>query len=102
MPDSSRQASDSERAEAAQPADHRAVIALWPSLGEYADDIGAEYGTAKQHRRRNSIPDAYRSAVVSAARRRKFAGISFELLTKTAPDIRARRKQPVAAEAAHG
>lgn len=67
------------------PTTHRDVIDRWPSLREFADDIGVPYGTAKQMRRRNSIPDEYRSAVVEKAKERDIEGVSFELLTLTAP-----------------
>jgi hypothetical protein len=68
------------------------VINLWPSLGDFAADIGVSYGAAKQMRRRNSIPDEYRSAVVEKAATRGFKGISFELLIRIALP---RRTKPV-------
>lgn len=76
MPDSPRQ--DME------PASHREIIACWPSLQAYADDIGADYNTAKKHRQRNSIPGHYWGAIVSGAEQRQLRGISHELLAKTA------------------
>jgi hypothetical protein len=35
---------------------HRQIIDTWPSLPTFAADHGVKYGTAKQWRRRNSIP----------------------------------------------
>jgi hypothetical protein len=64
---------------------HRDVIDRWATLSDFAQDIGVSYDAAKQMRRRNSIGDDYRPAVVSHAARRGFAGITFELLTLTAP-----------------
>ena len=70
--------------------DHRAVIDLWPNLQAFARDIRVSYDTAKQMRRRNSIADRHRQAVVEAAEARGFSGISFELLTSTSPRSRER------------
>jgi hypothetical protein len=67
------------------PTTHRDVIDRWPSLRCFAGDIGVPYGTAKQMRRRNSIPDEYRAAVVEKAIARGIDGVTFELLTLTAP-----------------
>jgi hypothetical protein len=67
------------------PTSHRDVIDRWPSLRSFADDIGVPYGTAKQMRRRNSIPNEYRVTVVNVAIERQIPGITFELLTLTAP-----------------
>lgn len=78
------------------PSTHREVIDRWPSLRAFADDIGVAYGTAKAMRRRNSIPDEHRPSTVEAAARRDIEGISFELLTRTAPVTR-RAEQHVAA-----
>ena len=74
----------------AKPVDHAEIIALWPSLAEFAAAIAVDYGTAKQMRRRKSIPDEYRPAVVADAAARGIAGITFELLTTTAPARRQR------------
>lgn len=59
----------------------RDVIDQWPSLKEFADDIGVEYGTAKAARRRNSIPDEWRPRVIEKARARGIRGVTFESLT---------------------
>ena len=67
------------------PTCHRGVIALWPSLAEFARDTGIPYETAKAMRRRNSIGDGHRAAVIEQARNRGFAHVTFELLTRTAP-----------------
>lgn len=83
MPDSSRQAPGPLQ-------DHRDVIALWPDLAAFAADIGVATNTAKQMRRRNSIGDAHRAAVVAAARRRGFKGVTFQFLIQTSPAARAK------------
>lgn len=87
MSDSPRQA----------PQSHAEIIGLWPSLGEFAADIGVSYGTAKQMRRRNSIADDHRPAVVAKAEIRGLTGITFELLSRTAPVRRAKIDQGAAA-----
>lgn len=55
---------------------HFDIINLWPSLSEFADDIGVEYGTAKAMRRRGSIPVEYWPAVIRMATERGIDGIS--------------------------
>jgi hypothetical protein len=60
--------------------DFAAVVALWPSLSELAADLGIAYGVAKQWRRRNSIPADKWLALVAAAERRGFDGITLDLL----------------------
>ena len=67
---------------------HRDVIDLWPTLRDFADDIGVTYNTAKHMRRRNSIPDAHRAAAIDGAVRRELGELSFELLTRLAPSRR--------------
>lgn len=59
---------------------HSDIINLWPSLGDFADDIGVQYGTAKAMRRRNSIPSDRWYLVVSKAKDRKINGVSLEAL----------------------
>lgn len=69
------------------------MIGFWPSLAVFAADIGVEYGHAKRQKARNSIPDAYRPAVVAAARRRKIPGVTFKTLTISAARFRAKGKR---------
>jgi hypothetical protein len=59
---------------------HVDVINLWPSLSEFAADLGIEYGTAKAMRRRGSIPSEYWVAVVKNAERRDLADVTLEAL----------------------
>jgi hypothetical protein len=59
---------------------HADIIAKWPSLPEFAADLGVQYGTAKQWKRRSSIPDNYWLHVVGAAAARDFAGVTLEAL----------------------
>ena len=56
------------------------VINRWPSLNEFASDIGVEYVTAQVMRWRNSINSRHWSAVVAAAASRGFDGITLEAL----------------------
>ena len=62
---------------------HKTIIDKWPSLAEFASDIGARYGTAKAMRRRQSIPAKYWGLVVSKADERGIEGITFEALATT-------------------
>ena len=74
---------DSPEQALALPRSHRDIINLWPSLKDYAADIGADYGTAKKHRQRNSIPDGYRVAAVLGAQRRGLP-VSHDIIAATA------------------
>lgn len=67
------------------PANHRDIIGLWPSIKSFADETGIPYETAKQMRRRNSIGDEHRAAVIERAQARGFDAVTFELLVRTAP-----------------
>lgn len=59
---------------------HADLINLWPSLADFAADIGVEYGTAKAMRRRSSIPSEYWLAMVRSADVRTIAGVTLEAL----------------------
>lgn len=59
---------------------HRQIIQAWERLSDFAGDIGVTENTAKMMRQRDSIPADYWPTVVSAASRRKIAGITMELL----------------------
>lgn len=61
---------------------HSQIIAKWPSLSEFARDLGVPYGTAKAMRRRGSIPPAYWAAVVSKAALRDIHGVSLQALAE--------------------
>ena len=66
----------------------RAVIACWPSIGDFASDIGVSDNTAKQMRTRNSIPDAYWARAISGAEQRKLRGITLKLFASLAEQKR--------------
>lgn len=59
---------------------HSEVIGTWPSLSEFAADIGVEYGTAKAMRRRSSIPPQHWVAVVKAAEARGYIAVTYEAM----------------------
>lgn len=61
-------------------ASFREVIGLWPSLGEFAQDIGVVENTAKLMRFRDSIHSKYWVKIVDSAKTRKIKGISLVLL----------------------
>lgn len=62
--------------------DFRAVIDLWPSLGDFARAVDCDYGTAKKWRSRNSIPADWDTRVVAAAKADDLDMVSFELLAR--------------------
>lgn len=74
---------------------HKDLIDTWPSMAEFAADIGASYGTVKAMRRRGSVPSKYWELIVAKARDRDIDGITFELLATSQHSSaikRARRK----------
>lgn len=67
---------------------------MWPSLADFASDIGVEENTAKQMRTRNSVNPVYWPSMMEGARCRKIDGVTFEALTAA---YAARRTAGVAA-----
>lgn len=65
------------------------IIDLWPSLSDFADDIGVTYGASKQMRRRNSIAPGYWDLLVKNAARRGIEGVSLDALSSAAAERRA-------------
>lgn len=63
---------------------HADIITKWPSLNDFAADIGVEYGTAKAMRQRSSIPPRYWVTVVTKAYERTIDGITYEVMAKAA------------------
>ncbi|MCF1449414.1 hypothetical protein GOZ83_10715 [Agrobacterium vitis] len=63
---------------------HADIINLWPSIAEFARDIGASYETAKAMRRRSSIPAGYWVRVVESSQYRHFQEVSFPTLAEAA------------------
>lgn len=59
---------------------HKDIINLWPSLRDFANDIGVAYGTAKAMRRRGSIPAKYWAAMIDHASTRKISGVTHKKL----------------------
>jgi hypothetical protein len=59
---------------------HSELINLWPSLREFADDLGVLYGTAKAMRRRGKVPAEHWLRMVEAAKERGIDGVSLEVL----------------------
>lgn len=56
------------------------LINKWPTIGEFADDVGCGYEAARQMRLRESINPKHWISVVSASQRRKIKGVTFEWL----------------------
>lgn len=59
-----------------------ALVALWPSYEEMADDIGAKPHQPRDWARRGRINARYVDAVVQAARARGFRRITHELIVR--------------------
>ena len=61
---------------------HTDIINLWPSVSDFAVDLGVEYGTAKAMRRRGSIPSEYWLKVEAGATSREISGVSLQVLAE--------------------
>lgn len=59
---------------------HADIINLWPSLSDFAEDLGIQYGTAKAMRRRGAIPSEYWLTATTAAEARNIVGVTLEAL----------------------
>ena len=71
----------------------RSVIDSWPSIQEFADDLGVKYVTAQLMRHRDSIAAKHWKPVVVAARKRRLSGITLDLLASITPR-KANRARP--------
>ena len=67
---------------------HSDIIKLWPTLADFAADMGVKRNTARGWKRRNSIPDKYWTDLVEKARERR-AYVSPEELMRSAAQRRA-------------
>jgi hypothetical protein len=59
-----------------------ALIDQWPTITEFAAEVGCGYEAARQMRRRQSIAPEHWGNVVAAAKGRSFTGVTFEWLTQ--------------------
>ena len=57
-----------------------ALIDEWPTIGEFAEDVGCGYEAARQMRRRESIAPEHWAKVVRASASRSIPGITYEWL----------------------
>lgn len=76
-------------------------VDLWPSLADFAADIGVTYGTAKgiRHRERRGlgiVPDCYWRRAVAGAEARGIAGVTLEALSQAAESLALAKDAPVA------
>lgn len=61
----------------------RDIIDLWPSLTEFAADIGVRYGTAQVMRFRSQLRDEHWVRVVAAAEKRNLP-VTYQMLAEIA------------------
>ena len=69
-----------------------AIIELWPTIAEFAVDVGVPYERAKMWRARNSIRAEHFEAIIKAAKARGFHGVTAETLTEAASAAGRNRK----------
>jgi hypothetical protein len=75
------------------------IFALWPSASELARDLGLKresHATVMKHR--GSIPVDYWPALVSAAKKRRIKGVTYEVLVAAHARPSARAKDSPANE----
>lgn len=65
------------------PASISSLIDHWPTIGEFASEVGCGYEAARQMRRRDSIAPEHWQKVISAAKRRGISGVSLGWLAET-------------------
>lgn len=61
---------------------HSVIIGSWPSLTDFANDLGVGYETAKGMRRRGTIPPGYWVRTVVAAQVRGIDKVTYERLAE--------------------
>lgn len=76
------------------------IIRRWPTVPEFARDVGCTVPAAGQWMHNDSIPAAWFAAVVRAAIKRGFNDITLDLLADRAEKRRLRREGEKAQEAA--
>ena len=64
--------------------DFKALISLWPTLGDFAEDIGVPVRTAAQMKWRNSLHSKYWKAACDGAARRNIANVTLQALADIA------------------
>ena len=69
------------------------VIALWDSDAEFARDIGIKPSHAQVMKLRRSIPLEHWPNVISAAKRRRYGGVTMEALTELGLKLAAQRRR---------
>lgn len=65
-----------------EPVSLSALVALWPTIVEYASDVGCGYEAARKMRDRNSIAPEHWPNVIAACEKRGIKGVTFEWLAK--------------------
>jgi hypothetical protein len=64
------------------PSSISALISEWPTIVEFAQEVGCGYEAARQMRRRESIAPEHWARVVDASTARCIGGVTFEWLAK--------------------
>lgn len=75
---------------------YASIIIRWNSYADFAEDIGVDRKHAHAMFARDSIPPYYWLAVVKAASRRGYEGITYELLARLASKATLRVRRPPA------
>jgi hypothetical protein len=68
---------------------HTQIIDLWPSVGEFAEEMGVNHRTARSWKQRISIPSHYWARLISCALVKGFNSVTPDALTCSAAERRA-------------
>lgn len=60
------------------------LIDLWPTIKEFADDIGCGYEAARQMRRRNAVAAKHWPRIIEACASREIEGVDYTWLAALA------------------
>lgn len=69
------------------PSSFSELIARWPNVSKFAEDIKAPYQTAAAMKRRDSIDPNYWPKLIETARARGIKGVTWERLAKMAAGV---------------
>lgn len=65
------------------------LIAEWPTIGDFALEVGCGYEAARQMRRRESIAPEHWHRVIEVSRKRGLQGVTLDWLAKQRIQTRA-------------
>jgi len=65
-----------------EPTSISSLIDFWPTIAEFAAEVGCGYEAARQMRRRESIAPEHWTKVISVSEAREISGVTYEWLAR--------------------